>query len=61
MPDEPVWQEFGELCEGTKTSDEIFNARYGTYQESWGEDGSNANSAAQFDPKPFQIGGEPKE
>jgi hypothetical protein len=40
MPDKPISEEFGKpMSEGTKTSDEIFDARYGRYKESWGPSG----------------------
>lgn len=56
MPDKPIHEEFGKpMAEGTKTSDEVFNARYGTYKETgvWQKDGSQSNPATQHDPKPF--------
>lgn len=56
MPDQPLHIEFGKpMAEGTKTSDEVFNERYGTYQNTWGtKQGSTENPAKQHDPKPFE-------
>lgn len=57
MPDQPIYKEFGKpMAEsGTKLSDEVFNERYGTYQESgtWTKDGTQTNPATKHDPKPF--------
>lgn len=56
MPDQPLWQEFGKpLAEGTKTSDDVFDARYGKYKETgvWNKDGSKNNPASSLDPNPF--------
>jgi hypothetical protein len=57
MPDQPLYKEFGKpMAEsGTKLSDEIFNERYGTYQETgtWQKDGSRENGAAKHDPSPL--------
>lgn len=57
MPDKPISEEFGKpMAEGTKTSDEIFDARYGRYKETgvWGKDGQKGPQT-KHDPMPFTL------
>lgn len=58
MPDQSITDEFGKpMAEsGTKLSDEIFNSKYGTYNDDkgvWGKDGTQENPAAKLDPQPL--------
>lgn len=54
MPDQPVYKEFGTpLSKGDKTSDEVFNARYGTYKDLVVEGPSGKPASAKLDPQPF--------
>jgi len=56
MPDQPLYQEFGKpMADGTKTSDEIFDAKYGKYKETgvWNKDGSKENPSSAMNPQPF--------
>ena len=60
MPENNITTEYGKpmSADGSaKTSTEIFDAKHGTYKETWGQAGSQNNPASSLDPSPFTITG----